>query len=246
MSPPGPDSRPLRVVSYNLHRLAGDRAALRSVINALSPDVLVAQEGTPHLRWRVAAARLARECQLVYSAGGRDAGGTMILCSMRVEVTDTFVERYRVPRLVQSRGAVGIRARASGLDLAVFGTHLDLDESRRLDHTSELLATAESFAGATDSQLVVAADTNELPGAACWRRILSGGLVDAAGTDTTPTFPAKGARARIDAVFVPAGVRVVGYAVGDAALPPGTDPVMLRRASDHLPVVVDLLPMSAG
>ena len=108
------------------------------------------------------------------------------------------------------------------------------------------MATAESFAGITDSQLVVAADTNELPGASCWRRILSGGLVDAAGTDTTPTFPANGARARIDAVFVPAGVRVVGYAVGDAALPRGTDPRLLRRASDHLPVVVDLLPMSAG
>jgi endonuclease/exonuclease/phosphatase family metal-dependent hydrolase len=66
--------------------------------------------------------------------------------------------------------------------------------------------------------------------------------VDAAGLDDAPTFPSAHPRARIDAVLVPPSVRVVGYAVGAAALPGDVNPDLLARASDHLPVVVDLLP----
>ena len=233
---------PLRVVSYNLHKLADDGKALRTVISALRPDVLVAQEGTPRLRWRPMAAKLARDCGLVYVAGGWDAAGTMILTSLRVDVTGSFVERFQVPRFVQPRGVVGVSVEAVGLRLAVLGIHLDLDEHRRLAQAGRLMAAAESFAGAAGLPLVIAADTNELPGAACWQLMRAGGLIDAAGTDGSPTFPAVRPRARIDAVLVPPSVQVVGYAVGAAALPAGVDPDLLARASDHLPVVVDLLP----
>lgn len=238
--------RPLRIVSYNLHKLADDQAALRTVIVALQPDVLVAQEGTPRLRWRPIAAKLARNCGLTYVAGGWDAAGTMILCSLRVDVAGTVVERFQVPHFVQRRGMVGVSVEAAGLRLAVLGIHLDLDENRRLMQTSRLMAAAESFAGVAGVPIVIAADTNELPEAACWQVMRAGGLVDAAGTDPSPTFPAARPRARIDAVLVPPAVRVVRYAVGAAALPTGVDPDLLTRASDHLPVVVDLLPGQPG
>jgi endonuclease/exonuclease/phosphatase family metal-dependent hydrolase len=242
MSGRGQSPRPLRIVSYNLHKLADDQTALRTVISALRPDVLVAQEGTPRLRWRPAGAKLARECGLVHVAGGRDAAGTLILTSLRVDVSTAFVERFPVPRFVQARGVVGVAIQAAGLRLAVLGSHFDLDEQRRLRHTGRLLAAAESFAGTAGVPFVIAADTNELPGAACWQQMRATGLVDAAGLDGTPTFPASQPRARIDAVLVPPSVRVAGYAVGAAALPADMDPHLLARASDHLPVVVDLLP----
>jgi endonuclease/exonuclease/phosphatase family metal-dependent hydrolase len=235
-------SRPLRIVSYNLHKLSDDSEAASTVIAALQPDVLVAQEATPRLRWRPLAAKLARDCGLVYVAGGWNAAGTMILCSLRVDVTASFVEQFPVPRFVQKRGVVGVSIEAVGLRLAVLGIHLDLDENRRLVQAGRLMAAAESFAGVAGVPIVIAADTNELPGAACWQLMRAGGLVDAAGTDGSPTFPSVRPRVRIDAVLVPPAVRVVGYAVGAAALPPGVDPDLLTRASDHLPVVVDLLP----
>jgi len=234
--------RPLRVVSYNLHKLSDDTTALRTIVSALQPDVLVAQEGTPRLRWRPIAAKLARDCGLVYVAGGWNAAGTMILCSLRVDVTGSFVEQFPVPRFVQRRGVVGVSVEAVGLRLAVLGIHLDLDENRRLVHAGRLMAAAESFAGVAGVPIVIAADTNELPDAACWQLMRAGGLIDAAGTDDSPTFPASWPRARIDAVLVPPAVRIVDYAVGAAALPAEVDPGLLARASDHLPVVVDLLP----
>jgi endonuclease/exonuclease/phosphatase family metal-dependent hydrolase len=242
MTGSSPPPRPLRIVSYNLHKLADDTTALRTVISALRPDVLVAQEGSPRLRWRPAGAKLARECGLVHVAGGRDAAGTLILTTLRVDVTASFVERFPVPRFVQARGAVGVAIQVAGLRLAVLGSHFDLDEQRRLVHTRRLLTAAESFAGTAGMPFVIAADTNELPGAACWQLMSESGLVDAASLDGTPTFPASRPRARIDAVLVPPSVRVVGYAVGAAALPADVDPDLLARASDHLPVVVDLLP----
>jgi endonuclease/exonuclease/phosphatase family metal-dependent hydrolase len=241
MSRTGGEPRPLRIVSYNLHKLADDQSALRTVISALQPDVLVAQEGTPRLRWRPLAAKLARECGLSYVAGGWDAAGTMVLCSLRVDVSARFVERFPVPRFVQPRGVVGVSVEAVGLRLAVLGIHLDLDENRRVEQTRRLMAAAESFAGVAGAPFVIAADTNELPDAACWQVMRAGGLVDAAGTDGSPTFPACEPRARIDAVLVPPSVQIVGYAVGAAALP-DLDPDLLVRASDHLPVAVDLLP----
>jgi endonuclease/exonuclease/phosphatase family metal-dependent hydrolase len=161
-------------------------------------------------------------------------------------VTTGFVERFPVPRFVQGRGVVGIAIEAGGLRLAVLGSHFDLDPRRRLAHTGRLLAAAESFAGTAGVPFVIAADTNELPDASCWQLMRGSGLVDAAGPNGTATFPAAEPRARIDAVLVPPSVRVVGYAVGAAALPAGVDPGLLVRASDHLPVVVDLLPLQSA
>jgi endonuclease/exonuclease/phosphatase family metal-dependent hydrolase len=73
-------------------------------------------------------------------------------------------------------------------------------------------------------------DLNEEPGGPTWARLTSG-LVDAVAAPR-PTFTARRPRRRLDAVLVSPGLRVTGSAVR-------RDDVT-RRASDHLPVVVDL------
>jgi endonuclease/exonuclease/phosphatase family metal-dependent hydrolase len=78
---------------------------------------------------------------------------------------------------------------------------------------------------------VLGADVNEEPGGAAWRR-LGAGLTDTAGADRSPTYPTSGPRRRIDAVFADPRVLVTSYAV--------LDDDAVRRASDHLPVVVTL------
>ena len=67
-----------------------------------------------------------------------------------------------------------------------------------------------------------------------WRTVADG-LVDAgaAASSSAPTFPATLPRQRLDAVFVTPDITIEKYEVID------TD--RARRASDHLPVLTDLL-----
>ena len=68
---------------------------------------------------------------------------------------------------------------------------------------------------------------------------MADGLVDAGAGDRAErsTFPASDPRERIDLVLVDPRITVTGYQVVDTPV--------ARRASDHLPVVADLL-LSAG
>ena len=88
--------------------------------------------------------------------------------------------------------------------------------------------------------ILLAADMNEEANHPCWKQLSAIGLVDAAGGDATPTFPALGTRTRIDAIHVSPSLTVQRYAVGKAALPDGFDVSLLGKATDHLPVLVEL------
>jgi endonuclease/exonuclease/phosphatase family metal-dependent hydrolase len=61
----------------------------------------------------------------------------------------------------------------------------------------------------------------------------SAALVDAGGPDAAPSFPARGASQRIDAVLVDPALHVDACRVLDGAA--------ARRASDHLPILVDVV-----
>jgi endonuclease/exonuclease/phosphatase family metal-dependent hydrolase len=220
----------LRVVSYNVHGLRDDLGALGSVVRELAPDVLVVQESPRRLRWRARCADLAHRCGLVYAAGGGPALGNLILVNLRVEVPQAWALRYPLVPGRHMRGAVFARCVVSGVALTVAGTHLGLAAEERLDQARRL---REALAG-VDGPTVLAGDFNE-PADGPARRLLGEGRVDVAGTDDTPTFPATGggvAGARIDALLAHPAVTVGGYRVVSSA--------STARASDHLPVVVDL------
>jgi endonuclease/exonuclease/phosphatase family metal-dependent hydrolase len=220
----------LRVVSYNVHGLRDDLDALGAVVRELAPDVLVVQESPRRLRWRARCADLAHRCGLVYAAGGGAALGNLILVNLRVAVPRSWSLRYPLVPGRHMRGAVFARCVVSGVALTVAGTHLGLVADERLDQARRLRAALAGVDGPT----VLAGDFNE-PADGPARRLLAEGRVDAAGVDDTPTFPAAGvgaAGARIDALLVHPAVTVAGYRVASSAAG--------IRASDHLPVVVDL------
>jgi endonuclease/exonuclease/phosphatase family metal-dependent hydrolase len=226
----------LRVATYNVHGLRDDLDALGAVVRDLAPDVLVVQESPRRLRWRTRCADLAHRCGLVYGAGGGPALGNLILVSLRVAVPRAWALRYPLVPGRHLRGAVFARCVVSGVPLTVAGTHLGLVAVERLDQARRLRTALADLGGGgePDAPTVLAGDFNE-PADGPARRLLGEGRVDAAGADGTPTFPAAGggnAGERIDALLVDSAVTVSGYRVVSSAV--------AARASDHLPVVVDL------
>jgi endonuclease/exonuclease/phosphatase family metal-dependent hydrolase len=218
----------LRVVSYNVRGLHGEPDALAEVVRALDPDVVVVQEAPRRLRWRGRVARLAHAFGLLYVTGGGPSLGNVIMTSLRVRPLDTWDLRYPLTPGRHMRGAAFARCSVGGVTFVVAGTHLSTDPGERPGQ-AELLKQALA---AVDGPLVVAADVNDAPDGPAWR-LLGDGLVDTAGTDTAPTFPAASPTDRLDAIFVDPATTVTGYRV--------VDPPTARRASDHLPVLAELM-----
>jgi endonuclease/exonuclease/phosphatase family metal-dependent hydrolase len=217
----------LRIASYNVHSLRGDRAALAEVVRGLDLDVLVVQEAPRRLRWRTRCAQLANDFGLVYAAGGLPSLGNLILTSHRVRVLDAWALRFPLVPGRHLRGAVFARCAVGRTPFVVVGTHLATDVTERPDQARELKKALADL----DAPMVLGGDLNEEPDGPS-RRLLADGLVDAAGEDTTPTYPVHAPGRRIDAVLVGAGVDVRGYQVADTPA--------AHRASDHFPVVAQL------
>jgi endonuclease/exonuclease/phosphatase family metal-dependent hydrolase len=224
----------LRILSYNVHGLRDDQAALSRLVRSLDPDVVCLQEGPKFVRWRAKAAALARRCGLLYVAGGGTTGGTTLLVALRVDVersAEMALSRYRPGW--PDRGVAAAVVRKSGARLAVASLHLPLPESQRLDHARRALEVLKA-AGADHA--FAAGDLNERPGHQAWSFLEEQGLRDLA-PGSGPTFPAVGPTKRIDGVFGTDGIETVGYRVVD-----GPD---AERASDHRPVLVTVRVPSA-
>jgi endonuclease/exonuclease/phosphatase family metal-dependent hydrolase len=217
---------PVRLVSYNVHSLRDDRAALASVVQSLSPDVVVAQEAPRRFRWRQRCAQLAHDFGLYYAEGGLPSLGNMIMTSLRVRVTDSWCVKYPLTQGRHMRGAVFARCTVPGLtgSFVVAGSHLSTHDGERLCQAALL----QPHLRAVSQPLILAADVNETDSGPSWKLLLDG-LVD---TGNAPTYPAAAPDRRIDAIFVSPSVKVTDcFVVGsDAAL----------RASDHRPIVLDV------
>jgi endonuclease/exonuclease/phosphatase family metal-dependent hydrolase len=223
----------VRLMTYNVHGLRDDLSALTAVVEDLRPDVLVVQEAPKLLRWRARCAALARATGLLYVAGGRTAGGNLLLADQRTVVHGHAEER--IPQRLRDpiRGVVSATLAVDGRKFGVVGVHLSLSAAGRARDVDWVLSTVRSYG---DLPVLVAGDLNEHPGGPSWRALTAAGLHEPAGV-AAPTFPAGEPRARIDAVFA-AGEGVRGRL---ADLPTDDERrALLSRASDHLPVVVDV------
>jgi len=211
----------LRVMTYNIHRLRDDRSAVVTVLRDCAPDVVAIQEPPrgPLGRWRLR--RLAADAGLVPVVSGGGARTTALLA--RPGVVLTSAHGLRLPwRPGRVRRGLSV-AEAAGL--RIVSLHLGLSAHERSVQIVRIMPLV-----AAASNCVVLGDLNEPPDGPSWRR-LGMNLRDLA-YHAGPTYPATGPTERIDAVLGSRGVTASGARVvtGDAA----------RRASDHLPVVVDV------
>lgn len=219
---------PLRVLSYNVHGLRDDRAALTGLVRDLAPDVVVVQEAPRRFRWRSKCAALANDFGLVVAAGGQPSLGNLILVSLRVRVHEQWNLRYPLIPGRHLRGAAFARCSVRGAQFTVSGSHLATDARERPDQA----ARWKEALSAVEGSLIAAGDLNEGPGGGAWRTVADG-LTDTAGAVSPAlTFPATLPRLRLDGLFVSPGIVVERYEVVETE--------QARRASDHLPVLAEL------
>jgi endonuclease/exonuclease/phosphatase family metal-dependent hydrolase len=216
---------PLRVMSYNVHGLKDDRAALTALVRDLAPDVLIAQEAPRRFRWRHRCAALADDVGMVVAAGGLPALGNLLLVSLRVKVHDTWCLRYPLTPGRHLRGAAFSRCSVRGGAFTISGSHLATDPAERPAQA----AVWKDALAAVEGPVIAAADLNEGPGGGAWRMVGDGLVSSAAGR---PTYPATLPARLIDSLFVTPDITIERYEVVETDL--------ARRASDHLPVLADL------
>ena len=216
---------PLRVMSYNVHGLGDDRAAVIALVRELAPDVLIVQEAPRRFRWRHKCAAFADDAGLVVAAGGLPALGNLVLVSLRVKVHEAWCMRFPLTPGRHLRGAAFVRGSVRGGRFTVSGSHLATDPAERPDQA----ALWKQALDAIEGPVIAAGDLNEGPGGGAWRTVEDGLVSSAAGRFTYPaTLPAR----LIDGLFVTPDITIEKYEVVETDL--------ARRASDHLPVVADL------
>lgn len=218
---------PLRVVSYNIHTQRDDTAALAAVVRDLAPDVLIVQEGPRRFRWREKSAALARSVGMVVAAGGLPGLGNLLLTTLRVRVRETAYARYPLTPGRHLRGTFRSDCEVPGARFTVAGAHLATDPAER---PAQARLLKEHLAAARHP-LILGGDLNDTPGSETWR-IVAAGLTDP-GDDARATFPCHAPDRRIDAILVDPRITVVRHEVPDTP--------RVRRASDHFPLVADLL-----
>ncbi|GAB2940480.1 endonuclease/exonuclease/phosphatase family protein [Micromonospora polyrhachis] len=226
-----PEAVRLRVLSYNVHGQRDDTAALAAAVRSVEPDVVIVQEAPRRFRWRQRCAALADRLALVVAGGGLPSLGNLLLTNLRVQVLRTWCRQFPLTPGRHMRGAAFAECAIGSARFVVAGSHLSTDATERPGQATLLKADL----AAVHLPLILGADLNENSGGAAWRT-LADGLTDAAvAADRADrcTYSCANPRDRIDALFVSSQFRVVDYDVVDTE--------QTRRASDHFPVLVDLL-----
>lgn len=137
--------------------------------------------------------------------------------------------RHILPSGREQRGALELRVRGVGgvHALTVFCTHWGLEAGERMLQ-AEALA---NLANAAPRPLVIAGDLNETPdGAAVQDLMKRAGLIDAGRDNNAPTFASINPSVRIDYILHSPDLRAASFEV------------ISSQASDHLPVLADLVP----
>ncbi|WP_265444076.1 endonuclease/exonuclease/phosphatase family protein [Flexivirga meconopsidis] len=224
---PGRGQHQVRVASYNVRAWKDDRAALHEVIRAIDADILLLQEVPRHPLSGHRLAGFADELALTWFGGRRYRMSTTLMTKLRLDVLDAHHGKLTVRRGEEPRGYGIATVRLPGhRPLCAVSVHLSLKSARRLPQVEEIFAEL----GAPTPPTVLGGDLNEEPTGAVWKYL--GDKLRLVSPDR-PTFSAQQPVKRIDGIFASAGLPATAPDLG-------LDPALLARATDHLPVVVDL------
>ena len=219
----------MRVATYNVRGFRGGRDRVAHVVRGLDPDVLLLQEtGSRRALRRFAAItrmHVARDPWSPLRRRVKDA----VLVRDGATITSAHLVRFAGSRRWYPRGALVARVGGS-LDLWALSVHLGLGGRERVRQVEALLATIATL---PEAPIVVGGDLNATPDTRAPAR-MAAVLRDAwtaAGRGAGATFPAAAPAARIDYLFVGAGLEIRSIRVVSGPEAP---------ASDHLPVVATL------
>lgn len=224
---------PIRLLTYNVHRWGDDHAAVAEVVTRCAPDVAMIEEAPTW--WGTRRRRLA----FAETVGMHYVVGAARTIGLVADPARWSVRRRRIRRpflrpwkqfftLQLPGGAVAVDG--SDPPITLVGCHLGLVNAGRPEELRQVLALRRPGVGS-----VIVGDVNERPGGPVWRLASAVGLADITAS-AGPTFPADHPSARIDAVWASEGVTVRPIELSGLGL---TRELMVR-ASDHLPVLVDV------
>lgn len=226
---------PIRLLTYNIHRWDDDHAAVAEIITRCAPDVAMIEEAPTWWGTRRRRLAFARTVDMQYVVG---AARTIALVSepARWTVRQRSIrrplfrrwKRFWTPQL--PGGAVAVDG--SDPPITLIGCHLGLVNAARPEELRQVLALRRP-----EVPSVIVGDVNERPGGPVWRLASSSGLADATASGG-PTFPADHPTARIDVVWGSEGVTVRPIDLSGL----GLTRELMARASDHLPVLVEVEP----
>lgn len=135
----------------------------------------------------------------------------------------------------EPRGAIWARTRIGGHNVEIVSTHLGVARRERQLQSGELVGPGWLGSPTMGPARVFCGDLNAVPNATTYRRFarwMHDSQRRLHGHRPRPTFPAALPFLRLDHIFVSEQIRVLGVEVPHHA--------RARRASDHLPLVVDL------
>lgn len=238
----------MRVVSWNVHGMVGsdgrhDPERIARVLAELRPDVAGLQEvgavtlppdvpDPAALLARLAGLRSAFGRTMAHLRGGpASAYGNAVLSRQPIEAVRSY--DLSVPGR-EPRGCVRADVAVDGVVVHFFAAHLGLDWRERRRQAAQLLSADILRDAALAHPLVLVGDFNSLSNRSAVPRWLRRQLVDCAlaSRNEAPTFPSRFPLFRLDHCYVDAAFEVVAVEVHRSAL--------ARRASDHLPLVVEL------
>jgi endonuclease/exonuclease/phosphatase family metal-dependent hydrolase len=237
----------LRVLTYNVHACLGldGRCAPTRIARVLArqrADIILLQEldrGRARSRQEDQLEEIARQlgyeavwCPTVeYDRDGAYGHGLLT----RLPVEDVRFQKLPGGARREPRAALHARVRWSDQHLQVVSTHLSLERTDRLRQARALLE--EEGLDTTERKLpwLVAGDFNTTAGSPAYRLLakhLHEVQAHCPGHVGRPTFPSMLPLRQLDHIFISRELAVRQVHVPQDAL--------LRRASDHLPLIADL------
>jgi len=241
----------LRVMTYNVHACVGTdgRLNLRRIVDVIAqyaPDVVALQEldvGRGRSNFVDQGEEIAKTLKMTHQffpaiAFAEERYGDAIMSTLPFELVkcDHLPSHPNQRKTVEPRGAIWATVEFSGVKCHVFNTHLGLSKRERQLQLDCLLGP--DWVGAVDQgqPVVFCGDFNTMPKTFGYRKIsrcFKDVQTARRGFRPKRTWTSRVPVSRIDHIFVNKRFEVRTVLVPRTAL--------TKRASDHLPVVADLV-----
>ncbi len=243
-------TKKIRIMTYNVHNCQGmdgktSPERIARVIARHEPDIVALQEldvkrhrtggiDQPHL--------IAKHLKMIYHFHPN-------ICIEEGLYGNAILSRYpmkliyasRLPILpgrpdLEFRGAIWATVDVEGTRVQIFNTHLGLRPKEQLRQAEALVGEDWLTHSACDGPVILCGDFNALPGSSVVRRItetLRDAQVELDNHRPHPTWFSPYPLGRIDHIFINPQIEVTRAHVSKTALD--------KTASDHLPLVVDVM-----
>jgi endonuclease/exonuclease/phosphatase family metal-dependent hydrolase len=237
----------LRLMTYNVHRCVGvdkrlDIARVAAVIAACKPDVVALQEldvgrartgGVDQAQALAQALGMKRHFNAALHVETEQYGDAILTALPERLVRAGPLPFYRRVPGLETRGALWVAVEKDGVEVQIINTHLGLVPQEQQRQVAALIGdwmTDPAWKGPA----VLLGDFNATPYSATYRML--GAVLRDAQSDRmsapTATFPSGFPFLRIDHVFLAGDMKVTSvHSPSDARS---------RKASDHLPLIVEL------